>query len=297
MTVQKQINDYIAAQPEPKRSEMRQLHRMIAALMPGCKLWFLDGKDEKGKIVSNPNIGYGSRTVEYANGKTREFYQIGVSANTTGISVYILGLEDKQYLARTFGPDLGKASVTGYCIKFKTLAGINLDILKAAIQSGIGSASRRSAPADSRKRASMKSQQAALTKPSEPEKVDAFIRALTHHLANVVVALRKIILSTAPEIGEEIKWNAPAFFFAGSMKPFNPKEYKRHIAVFNLHQKDCVRLVFPSGARVNDTSGLMEGDYADGRRLALFHNMEEVKRKQAQLQSVIRTWLKTLEKQ
>src|SRR6202050_5852732 len=114
MTVQKQIKEYLAAQPEPKRSEMQELHHMILALMPACTLWFLDGKDEKGKIVSNPNIGYGSQTMKYADGKTREFYQIGLSANTTGISVYLLGIKDKKYLARTFGQKIGKASVTGY---------------------------------------------------------------------------------------------------------------------------------------------------------------------------------------
>jgi hypothetical protein len=141
MTVQKQINEYIATQPEPKRSEMQQLHDILLALMPTGKLWFLDGKDEKGKIVSNPNIGYGFQTIPYANGKTREFYQIGISANTTGISVYIMGIEDKKYLAQTFGRDLGKATVTGYCIKFKTLADIKIDVLKAAIQYGIGQTS------------------------------------------------------------------------------------------------------------------------------------------------------------
>ena len=87
---------------------------------------------------SNPNIGYGFQTIPYANGKTRQFYQIGISANTTGISVYIRGIEDKKYLAQTFGRDLGKATVTGYCIKFKTLADIKVDVLKAAIQYGIG---------------------------------------------------------------------------------------------------------------------------------------------------------------
>ena len=137
MNLQKQINDYIATQPEPKRREMQQLHHMILALMPTCKLWFLDGKDEKGKIVSNPNIGYGSQAMKYANGKTREFYQIGISANTTGISVYIMGVPDKKYLAKTFGRQLGKASITGYCIKFKTLADIKIDVLKSAIQYGI----------------------------------------------------------------------------------------------------------------------------------------------------------------
>jgi hypothetical protein len=137
MNVQKQIQEYIATQLEPKRSEMQQLHHMILALMPTCKLWFLDGKDERGKIVSNPNIGYGSQTIQYANGKTREFYQIGISANTTGISVYIMGVNDKKYLAETFGKELGKASVTGYCIKFKTLTDIKVDVLKAAMQYGI----------------------------------------------------------------------------------------------------------------------------------------------------------------
>jgi hypothetical protein len=137
MNVQKQIKEYIAAQPEPKRDEMQQLHHIILGLMPACELWFLDGKDEKGKTVSNPNIGYGSQTIPYASGKTRQFYQIGISANTTGISVYILGIKDKKYLTRTFGKKLGKAGVSGYCIKFKTLSDIKMDVLKAAIQSGI----------------------------------------------------------------------------------------------------------------------------------------------------------------
>jgi hypothetical protein len=141
MSVQQQITEYIATQPEPKRSEMQELHGIIPALMPACKLWYLDGKDEKGKTVSNPNIGYGSQTMKYANGKTREFYQIGLSANTTGISVYIMGIDDKKYLAQTFGKELGKASVTGYCIKFKTLTDIKVDVLKAAIQYGIGQTS------------------------------------------------------------------------------------------------------------------------------------------------------------
>ena len=137
MNVQGQIKEYITSQPEPKRSDMQALHRAILDVIPGCKLWFLDGKDSAGKTVSNPNIGYGLQSIKYADGKTREFYQIGMSANTTGISVYILGIEDKTYLARTFGKKLGKASVTGYCIKFKALKDINLDTLEAAIRYGV----------------------------------------------------------------------------------------------------------------------------------------------------------------
>ena len=137
MTMQKQIEKYIADQPEPKRSDMRALHRLILEAMPACKLWFLDGKNNGGKTVSNPNIGYGLHTIKYADGKAREFYQIGLSANTTGISVYILGLEDKKYLAKAYGKKLGKASVSGYCIKFKTLKDIDIDTLVAAIRYGV----------------------------------------------------------------------------------------------------------------------------------------------------------------
>ncbi len=143
MNVQEQIKEYINSQPEPKRSDMKELHSIILELMPGCKLWFLDGRDSENKIVSNPNIGYGHYTIQYADagrggrGKTKEFYQIGLSANTSGISIYVMGIKDKTYLSQTFGKKLGKANVTGYCIKFKTLKDINVDILESAIRYGV----------------------------------------------------------------------------------------------------------------------------------------------------------------
>jgi hypothetical protein len=137
MNIREQIQKYIALQPEPKRSDVQKLHGIILELMPKCRLWFLDGKDEKGKIVSNPNIGYGLQTLKYADGRQRDFYQIGVSANTTGISVYIFGIKDKKYLAKAFGKELGKASVTGYCIKFRTLRDINMNVLESAMRYGI----------------------------------------------------------------------------------------------------------------------------------------------------------------
>lgn len=136
MSVTNEIENYIDSQPEPKRSDMQTLHDMILQISPGCKLWFLDGTNDEGKVVSNPNIGYGSRPHKYADGTSREFYRIGLSANTAGISVYILGIEDKKYLAETYGKELGRASVTGYCIRFKTLNDINAEVLAAAIRFG-----------------------------------------------------------------------------------------------------------------------------------------------------------------
>jgi hypothetical protein len=137
MNVLGQIEEYIASQPEPKLNDMLELHRIILELMPACKLWFLDGKNSENKTVSNPNIGYGLYTIKYADGTTREFYQIGLSANKTGISVYILGINDKTYLAKTYGGKIGKASVSGYCIRFKTIRDINIEILQAGIRYGV----------------------------------------------------------------------------------------------------------------------------------------------------------------
>lgn len=137
MNIQEQIENYITTLPDAKRNDMQTLHQHILRVLPKCKLWFLDGKDDEGKVVTNPNIGYGVQTIKYTNGTTREFYQVGISANTSGISVYIIGIEDKKYLVQTYGKKLGKASITGYCIKFKTLKDINLEVLEEAIRDGV----------------------------------------------------------------------------------------------------------------------------------------------------------------
>jgi hypothetical protein len=119
MNVQEQIQKYISSQPESKRSDMQELHRIIQEIMPACKLWFLDGKNGEDKTVSNPNIGYGLYTIKYADGKTRDFYQIGMSANKTGISIYILGINDKTYLAKTYGEKIARRAYPGIVLSLK----------------------------------------------------------------------------------------------------------------------------------------------------------------------------------
>ena len=136
MKIEQQIKTYIASQPAEKSNDMQALHKMIMQIKPGFKLWFVACMEDKGRIVANPNIGYGSHTIRYAGGGTKEFYQVGISANTTGISVYVMGIEDKKYLAQAYGDKIGKASVSGYCIKFKALKDINIDVLESAIRFG-----------------------------------------------------------------------------------------------------------------------------------------------------------------
>lgn len=139
-----QVEAHLAAQPEPKQAELRQLHTMITTEFPGCRLWFSDGRDETGKVVTNPSIGYGSHTIRHADGSTREVYRIGLGANTKGISVYILGFPDKTHLARTYAAALGTATVTGYLIRFRRLADIDTGVLLAAIRDGMTQAPRAS---------------------------------------------------------------------------------------------------------------------------------------------------------
>jgi len=137
MDTQQQIDAYIAGQPDAKSADLLDLHRLILRIAPDAMLWFLDGRDENGKIVANPNIGYGFQTIRYAGGKTRDFYRIGLSANTSGISIYVIGLDDKTLLARTFGGRLGKAGITGYCIRFRGLKDLDPAVLEDLLRFGL----------------------------------------------------------------------------------------------------------------------------------------------------------------
>lgn len=130
---------------------------------------------------------------------------------------------------------------------------------------------------------------------NDPQSVTDFISKLDLPFAELVEAIRQLILSTSPDIAEQIKWNSPSFFYSGDMKPFNPKEYKRDIIVLNT-RKNVALLIFPTGAIVNDTTGVLEGNYTDGRRMVTFKNMDEVNAWADDLQKVIRQWLALVDK-
>lgn len=137
MDVPAQVEAHLASQPEPKRTDLRELHARLRAAYPDARLWFNDGTNDDGKVVTNPDIGYGTHTMAHADGSSREFYRIGLSANASGISVYVLGLEDKTFLSRTYAASIGKAKVTGYCIRFRRLSDIDVDVLMDAVHHGM----------------------------------------------------------------------------------------------------------------------------------------------------------------
>ena len=137
MSTEQAIAAYLQQLPPKQAAELTQLHQRILAISGACKLWFLDGKNAEGKVVSNPNIGYGSCLLKYANGSNREFYKLGICATKTGLSVYFMGLDDKDFLKNTFGMALGKAKITGYCISFKSLNDIDTSVLEAGIKQAL----------------------------------------------------------------------------------------------------------------------------------------------------------------
>ena len=134
--VKSQIQTHFAQLEVDKSKELKQLHNLIVSLNPTCKLWFDNGINDEGKVVTNPTIGYGVQTLRYAKGDTREFFQIGICATSTGISLYLIGIKDKNILKQTFAPSIGKAKITGYCLKYKSLSELNSDTLAKLIQFG-----------------------------------------------------------------------------------------------------------------------------------------------------------------
>jgi hypothetical protein len=132
------------------------------------------------------------------------------------------------------------------------------------------------------------------SKPSDTEQVTAYIHKLDKNFAGTVEYVRQLILSTDKEIGEQIKWNSPSFYYTGEMKPFDPKEYKRDLIVMNL-RKGQILLVLPTGATIKDSTGLLEGKYTDGRRLITFTDLADVKSKEKKLKTVIKAWLQLIE--
>jgi hypothetical protein len=130
---------------------------------------------------------------------------------------------------------------------------------------------------------------------SPSDQVSAYIQELDSSLAEVVQAVREAILSAGKEIGEQIKWNSSSFYYTGEMKIFDPKTYQRDIAVVNI-RKGFVLLVLPTGATIHDTTGVLEGNYADGRRLISIKDMTDFKTKKKALTQVIKAWLELVEK-
>ena len=136
MTTEDQILHFISLQESSKQQDLLTLHELMTSILPNGKLWMEDGKNEEGKVVTNPTIGYGEFEQSYASGKKKKHFQIGLALTKHGISIYLLGIRGKLDLANLC-TEIGQAKVTGYCIQFKSITKIDMNILQRAIQSAL----------------------------------------------------------------------------------------------------------------------------------------------------------------
>lgn len=127
------VDAYLGSHPEPKRTDLYVLHERFTSLFPDQPATYFDGLNDNGKVVANPTLGYGTHALEYANGASKQTFKLGLSANKTGISIYVMGIIDKTLLESMFQDRLGKAKITGYCIRFGKLADIDVNLLMDVI--------------------------------------------------------------------------------------------------------------------------------------------------------------------
>lgn len=114
-------------------------------------------------------------------------------------------------------------------------------------------------------------------------KVDEFVSKLTHLLKAEMETLIKIIRESSSKLEEDVKWGGPSF------------DYKEPMATFNPRVTDYVALIFHKGELLNDKTGVLEPG-SKGKSYAKFHSMDEVKKNKDHLQTVVKEWIKLMDR-
>ena len=109
-------------------------------------------------------------------------------------------------------------------------------------------------------------------------KVDEYMHKLENPHKDLWEAIRDIILNVDPEMEEDIKWGAPTFMYNGNMATFNPRA------------KKFVNLTFHTGAEITDPESVLEGDAKEARVFRVT-NSEELNKKKAGLELVVKNWI------
>ena len=115
---------------------------------------------------------------------------------------------------------------------------------------------------------------------SRTDKVDEFLRELSHPLKVEVEAVRSIIKGVSKDINEEVKWKAPSFNYKGE-----------YLVTFNLRDTKRIHLVFHNPMIPRIKSQMLEGDYVD-RRMTYFSDMQDIKAKKAEFQRILKQLVK-----
>ncbi len=110
--------EYVAQVEEPKRSEINQLRSLIQEVLPEFEPCMISG------FIGFGQFHYKGKSCE------GEWFRVGLSANKTGISIYICAGDANGYFPEQARDRIGKASVGRSCIRFKKLSDINMDVIR-----------------------------------------------------------------------------------------------------------------------------------------------------------------------
>ena len=134
MSTAEKISQHLATLSREKSAELSRLYHLIHEEMSTEDLHFFDGKNEQGKVIANPTIGFGQCRLTYSDGSFQDTFRLGISANSTGLSIHILGLKDKKFLTDFLGTRMGKAKITGYAIRFGKMRDIDEEVLRELVR-------------------------------------------------------------------------------------------------------------------------------------------------------------------
>jgi hypothetical protein len=109
--------------------------------------------------------------------------------------------------------------------------------------------------------------------------VDEWFADYDNPQRELVLAVRDAVLDADDRVTEAIKWKAPTFLYQGNIASFYPKT-KTHAS-----------LMFHRGAELPDPDGLLEGE-GDVSRVARFLDADDLERKRAALQELVRAWIR-----
>jgi uncharacterized protein YdhG (YjbR/CyaY superfamily) len=276
--IAKDIDQFIASYPGSTRKLLKQLRAAIHKVSPGL---------EEAITYGIPTFKLGKKNIVHFSGYE---HHIGFYPGASGIAHFQKDFKNYKTSKGTVQFPIGEPlplDLVSRIVRFR----VKEEMEKTSAKAGPG---KKPGSSKSLGR-QQQTQNAKATGTSDTERVTEHIGKLDKSIAGTVQFVRQVIMGSGDEVAERIKWNNPSFYYTGPLKDEDPKKYQRDFAVFNLF-KNRIMLVFPSGARVDDGSGFLSGDYADGRRLIVFTDIKDARSREAKLRLLIRAWLDGVEK-
>jgi hypothetical protein len=117
------VNTFIAALPDGVGDDCQQLVELMSRVT-----------GDEPALYGPSIVGFGSRDVTYANGKTIKWMTTGFSPRKANLVIYLRsGFEQSPHFAR-----LGKAKASGKgCLAIKRLSDVDMEALQALVQESV----------------------------------------------------------------------------------------------------------------------------------------------------------------